>query len=265
MEDIGFVIPVPDKYVAHCLDNVMRLRNIFHVDLPIEIWQVGEELSKAATDVLLSLGPTKLRNVNEITDNLEHWRGFQVKAMALKHSNFQQPILCDADISFHQNPLIVLQDPAYLETGTFFFRDLDRWRFYNLHENLVNKFESLQFYQYRRGFVKALIAKPSQYFPPEWLHLYDEHVPSIPVPEAYQESGVVYIDRRRHSDTIDTIFTLNDNHPYTYQFIWGDKETYWLSCLINGKPFSINESHGYIGLSGKLSHDYRGALFFTQK
>jgi hypothetical protein len=56
----------------------------------------------------------------------------------------------------------------------------------------------------------------------------------------YQESGVVYFNKSIHLDVVETIYQLNDNHKETYNYVYGDKETFWLACCINNKPFYMN-------------------------
>ncbi len=50
----GFIIAVPQKYERICLENVLSIRFKYKIDLPIEIWQIGEEIS--ARYVTLRMG-----------------------------------------------------------------------------------------------------------------------------------------------------------------------------------------------------------------
>jgi len=263
----GFIIACPLKYQHFCLENVLKIRNIYSVDLPIEIWQIGQEISDEYMERFKTISNLSFHYVEKHTELLNHWRGFQVKAFILKHTTLTEPILCDADIVFHSNPLLLYNDPGYLETGTYFFRDLEQWKFHNLQSPGPEKFQSLDFFNQRKGFIRWIAGeKKSPYFPEEWSYIYDETVPSEPVAEAYQESGVVAIDKNKNQDIVERIFFLNDYHEYTYNFIHGDKETFWLACLMCEKPYTINPTYGYIDkYTGKLTHKYGDSVFFTQK
>lgn len=68
-----------------------------------------------------------------------------------------------------------------------------------------------------------------------------------------------------HKDTIDCIYLLNENYNFVYNYIWGDKETFWLGCLIAKKGYHINDTYGYIDdTTGFLTHKYNNNLFFAQ-
>lgn len=263
----GFIIACPTKYQHLCFENVMKIRNTYSIDLPIEIWQIGNEITRSYMDKFESVSNLSFHYVEKYTEQPNHWRGFQVKAFILKHTALTEPILCDADIVFHSNPLVLYDDPGYISTGTYFFRDLEQWKFHHLRSPAPEKFQSLDFFNQRKGFIRWVAGEnKSPYFPPEWAYIYDENAPTEPVAEAYQESGVVAINKDKNQDIVDKIYFLNDYHQYTYSFIHGDKETFWLACIMTGKPYTINPTYGYIHPhNGKLTHKYGDTIFFTQK
>lgn len=260
----GFIIAVPEKYQEICYLNILHIRFTFNIHLPIEIWQIGQEISEDYLCLFSKISNLTFKNVSDYTDNPMHWKGFQIKAFILKFTDIMEPILCDADIIFYTNPLVIYKDNHYIETGTYFFRDLDTWKFHNLH-NSSDKFQSIDFYNIRKGFILSQLPNKTHLFPKEWEYLYETDYPLNPVNEAYQESGVVYINKLIHADVIDIIYQLNYHHEYVYQFIWGDKETFWLACLIANKKYYINDTYAYISSNNKLSHNYNNCLFFSQK
>lgn len=261
----GFIIAVPQKYEQLCYKNILKIRLQYKIDLPIEIWQIGEEITSKYKQLFAQISNIVFKNVRDFTDDPNHWKGFQVKAFILKHTELKEPILCDADIIFHSNPLQIFNDKHYLETGTYFFRDLDRWKFHDLRGSCSDKFQSVDFYNMRKQFILSLLPHKSDLFPREWEYLYKPEYPTEPVNEAYQESGVVFINKNKHQDVVDCVYELNKNHNYVYKFIWGDKETFWLACLISNKKYYINDTFGYMSNENKLAHNYHGDLFFTQK
>jgi alpha 1,2-mannosyltransferase len=260
----GFIIAVPQKYEQICYHNILKIRFHFKIDLPIEIWQIGDEITEKYKSLFSQITNLTFKNVCDYCTVPYHWQGFQIKAFILKHTELVEPILCDADILFHSNPLIIYDDINYLQTGTYFFRDLDKWKFHDLRK-CSDKFQSIDFYNMRKQFVLSLLPTKSSFFPKEWDYLYKDEYPTYPVNEAYQESGVVFMNKHKLPDVVECVYELNKDHDYVYKFIWGDKETFWLACLFSNKKYYINDTYGYMSNENKLSHDYNGKLFFSQK
>jgi alpha-N-acetylglucosamine transferase len=273
MANKGIIIAVPRKYEAICLLNVQQMRDM-NCMLPIEIWEIGEEITKTTRESFTKIPFLYFKNVNDHCENSKHWKGFQVKAFVLNHTRFEEVLLCDADVVVHQNPCALFDDPNYLETGTYFFKDLDKWQFSKLTDRwtqfrqrlVYKKFTSSVFYLGRRSWLRSLLPNRSPFFPNEWDYIYSNEIPRNAVKEAMQESGVVVMNKVVHSNSIRNIYDLNSNHKHTYKFVWGDKETYWIGCLLAGQQFYFNPTPGYLApYSGLLTHDYNGQIFFTQK
>ena len=264
---IGFIIAVPRKYEEICYKNVIKIRNEYKIDYPIEIWQVYKnEISNEMMDNLSKIKNLTFKYVSDymIGNNFLFWKGFQVKGFILKYTKLKTIILCDADIEFYRNPLVILEDDNYKKTGTYFFRDLSSWKFSNLQKASL-KFNSIDFFNERKRFIRSVLPIKPESVPKECSYIYDENIPSEPVNEAYQESGCVYINREMHKDTIDCIYFLNENYNFVYNYIWGDKETFWLGCLIVKKGYHINDTYGYNDdTTGFLTHKYNNEIFFAQ-
>jgi hypothetical protein len=77
-----------------------------------------------------------------------------------------------------------------------------------------------------------LLPTKPPFFPREWDYMFMDDIPTAPVPEALMEAGAVSMDKRRHEDTVETVFRLNHDHETTYRWIWGDKETWWITCCM---------------------------------
>lgn len=52
----GVIVPVPRKYERIALENLRRLRERFRIECPIEVWEVGEEISPSTREDLGLLG-----------------------------------------------------------------------------------------------------------------------------------------------------------------------------------------------------------------
>jgi len=260
----GIVIACPQKYQDLCLQNIESLRAEHDCHLPIEIWEIGQEIDPDVKEKMQAVTNVSFKNVADYCENPDHWRGFQVKVFALHHCAFDEAILCDADVTFFKNPEIVFSDTHYQSTGAYFFRDQEEWQFCYLSDWNKCKFHNLDFFQKRKQFIRTLIPQKTDVFPKEWAYIYDEDVPANPVKEALQESGVVYIHREIHAESMKHIFKLNENHSETYEYVWGDKETFWIGCVMADKAFYFNPESGYTH-DGKLKHNYRGEVFWQQK
>jgi len=269
----GIVIAVPQKYERLCLSNILSIRK-FNCTLPVEIWEVGEEISPKTRTEFAKIENLTFKNVSDYCDNSSHWKGFQIKAFILYHTSFGEILLCDSDILFHQNPNLLFEDKNYIESGTYFFKDLEQWQFSRLNNTweqfrqkiFYKKFSNASFFLKRKKWLTSLLPVKSRFFPAEWDYIYSDKIPSNPVKEALQESGVVLINRKMHRDCIQNIFDLNNNHKETYKYIWGDKETFWIGCVMADKAFYFNPTSGYMSdKTGKLTHDYNGKSFFSQK
>jgi len=261
----GIIIPCPAKYENICLSNIQKIRD-YGCSCLIEIWEAGVEISSSVRDELSKINNVQFKNVADYCDNPHFWKGFQIKVFALYYTQIEECIIIDADVTFFKNPEIIWKDENYIRTGTYFFRDLDKWQFTEL-SNFVseqeNKFSSLIFYLKRRMFIRKLIPIKTNIFPSEWNYIYEDETPNN-VKEAYQESGVVFINKKIHKLSIEYIYQLNEYYPQTYQYVWGDKETFWIGCVMAGNEFYMNPSPSFLH-ENCLTHMYNGISFWKQK
>ena len=259
----GIIIACPKKYENICLNNICLLRDNLNCQLEIEIWEIGNEVSDNIKNEMISKN-CKFKNVADYCSTPNEWKGFQIKAFALYYTDFDEVILCDADITFYKNPEIIYNDDNYIRTGSYFFKDLERWKFENLSDKGNNKFNSIASYNQRKSFIKGLIPENTNLFPKEWEYLYEDNLPKEPVKEALQESGVVYMNKSKHKNSIENIFKLNENYRVTYKYIWGDKETFWIGCVMSNTTFHFNSESG-IMYNNCLTHFYKNEIFWKQK
>lgn len=267
----GIIIPILEKYEELLICNLYILRTNYNCTIPIELWQIGQEISISMQQKLESLKDQlnlSFKNVSDYTDDPEHWRGWQIKAFIVKHTTFDEIILCDCDSVFLQNPEVVFDDEHYISTGTYFFKDWMKHEPNNWDIEIPA----------RRAFIKSLMPERNQYFPEEWNYIYN--LPKTVQPMwYYQEAGVVYLNKTLHPDIVETIYELNNNYKETYKYVYGDKETFWLACCINNKPFYMNPmpAENYKAdtrmpfievvdtTPNAFGHFYNNKIFFSQK
>ena len=133
---------------------------------------------------------------------------------------------------------------GYKETGSFFFRDLKKWKFSRLGNSKI-KFHSIEFLERRKAWIRSLMPVASPHFPIEWSYIYDDEIPVEPVAEAYMEAGVVYMDKNIHQDSMQAILEMNTQRDVSYSVVHGDKETWWLGCCVANKPFYMNPQYPF--------------------
>ena len=251
MPSRGIIIAAIEHYERLLIYNIHTLRTQIDCNLPIEIWQIGQEISNDAQAALESRRNEwnlSFKDVRNFTDDPEHWRGYQIKAFIMKHTQFDEVILCDCDSLFLQNPEMLFDDPGYVNTGTFFFKD------YLKHNPKDHEDE-----QNRIRWFQRLMPFPSPYLPEECYYLYDRPH-KVQQYWFYQESGMVFMNKKRHPKVVDTIFELNNDHKETYKYVHGDKETFWIACLLNNTPFHMNKFPGV-----NLYPDISKPMTYTEK
>jgi hypothetical protein len=264
----GLIIPILERYEHILIENLNNLYNNLNFTLPVELWQIGNEISEEATEKIKELQlnhDITFENVQTYTDESSHWKGYQIKAFIVKYTTFDEVILCDCDVLFGVNPEIILHDTKYIETGCFLFKDYPDH--YPKNEDEIKN---------RNQFIQKLIPIQNEFFPKEWDYVYTGKYEPIKHKWYYLESGVVYINKRIHTDVVNTLYELNHNWKETYQYVHGDKETFWLAFVMNKKPFSINKMPGMTCLlnntktncsdnNSVLTHLYNNTYFFSQK
>ena len=265
----GIAIPAPHRYYEYFIQNIYNLRlNIKYTD-PIEIWEVGDELTNEMREVLSLFPNIIFKNTTEFDDRIQHWRGFQAKAPVIKYSKLNDIIICDADVTILEDPKKIQNNNSYIETGSYIFLDFPYFYFDLPSERLpdqtnISKFNSHDYYDKRKSFVRSIIPNLSLLFPQEWTHLYNDSYPNYPAPEGLAESGVFFINREKNNDVIDTFYDLNDNWKESYECVHGDKELTWLSFVKNNKKYTLNNCYP-TPYSGNILQLYNNNPFYIQK
>ncbi len=259
---IGLSTAIPQKYEQTAIFNLLHMRLHMGFQLPIEVWEAGEELSEEGRHVLSNVPELTLRNTTDYDDRIDFWRGFQIKAPALLYSTAEHFIWCDADAHLFQNPTVLLDTDMYRNTGSYIFRDFSEWAYSSLVEDAPQHFNSIPRYLGRRRFVRELFPTKPAHFPSEWDHLYEDSLPVEPAAEAHAETAVFAIDRSQHADVVRSFYNLNYHHSYTYRQVHGDKELLWMSFLLHKKPYGIHPDRPQWN-DGKPLQSFDGKPFYV--
>lgn len=261
----GIIVAANDLYAKGLLGNVKHLRENLRCCLPIEVWHAGDELSPLMQERLLAFdGVTICDVVEKRGGDPKRYRGWQIKAYMLGETHFDEVLLMDADVIFFENPEMLFDDPDYQRTGTFFFRDC-RWS-YMTQEIWKNSYTRLD------DFFRNLIESPSDSMPIEWRHHWEGFNKDIehPIVNIYQEAGCLAFNKKRHVEGLKAIVVLNEEYETVYQYVYGDKETYWMGLEMAKEPYYVNDEvpWAFRGAGHRIVpivQFVKGKLFYQQK
>jgi hypothetical protein len=275
-EKIGLVVACSDKYAPILYPSLRHLRNNLNSRLACEIWHAGNELSEKVKRQFKTIPGVVIKDLLDYAPPPAslYW-GWQIKPLIIKLSSFEEAILMDADIFFFEKPEVLLNHPGYKKTGAFFFRDRRlflRPREASFIENF-GKWADPAFYEEQKKFMRKIILAPSSYLPKEWGFFWREESPSKESPFLvhWQESGCVVFDKKRHKEGLRHILELNKNHKEVYQFVYGDKETYWMGLEMAKEPYYVNKDFPVSlmnrkgGIKTDILQHVDGSLFYQQK
>ena len=283
----GLVVACNDNYVGYFMPNLAYLRRQLKCDLPVEVWYAGDELSEENQMLLSRFNNITFHDIVDVYGGQakDYW-GYHIKGLMLKASSFSEVMIVDADVYFVSDPAHLFDHPRYLETGAYFFRDFQMFDFTSRHDEIQEtengssrwKHGFIESYWARRHYFQSLIFSPSQYLPEDMRFFWENKEPTAETKLLmhYQESGVVLIDKQRHRRGVEHIYQLNRNYQTTYQYVAGDKETYWMGMEMAKEPYAFNEGYP-MNIRGKwivygvkrqkirLAHKVDGKLCWFQK
>lgn len=265
----GIVVAVNDNYArTYFLASLDHLRTNLKCKLPIEIWHSGDELSSETRSLLSQFPYVSFKDISkELQVDPQTYRGFQIKSKIIELTDFDDVILMDADVFFYEDPETLFNHPAYKQTGTFFFSDLGH-QFPVRGDNILF---TLDKYLKRRDFIQSIVPVPSHFTLQDMKEMWTKNNPTFESPFIgdMQESGCLAINKAKHKNGLKCILELNDDRNHTYQFVYGDKETFWLGCELANESYHINERRPYTLLSGNqvvnIIQFLNDKLFYQQK
>lgn len=265
----GIIVAVNDNYAnTYFIASLAHLRLNLKCKLPIEIWHSGDELSDTTKEIINKFANVSFRDISKVLKvDPALYRGFQIKPKIVELTNFDEVILMDADIFFFEDPEMLFNNPDYKQTGAYFFSDLGH-QFPVRGDDMLF---TLNKYLKRRSFIKSLVPVPSKYALKDMKEMWTNQIPTFEKPFIgdMQESGCVAINKLKHEKSLEQILKLNNNRDHTYQFIYGDKESFWLGCEIAGEPYHMNAQRPLTLLSGNqivtIMQFLNNKLFFQQK
>ena len=228
-EGRGVVIAAGGARLFTCVWIAIRmLRDHLRTALPIEVWHLGPaEMSPAMRSLLAEQDVSTVDALaRPEADAVKRLGGWELKAFALRNCRFAEVILLDADNVPLIDPAGLFDTEAYLSTGAVFWPD-----------TVYLSEESGAWSACGVDFRKT---------------------PSI-------ESGQLVVDKRRHWNAIDLAWFLNARSETVYRMLYGDKDTYLLSWLRLGSPYTLIP-HRALRMEGWIAqHHPEGHLMFQHR
>ncbi|CAF0916984.1 unnamed protein product [Didymodactylos carnosus] len=221
----GIVVCMSDKYMKVGLPVLLSLKDVKN-NLPIEIMYYGEnDLSVKNRQKLLQISNViRLIDLSTIFYNVS-LAGFAIKPFAILASTFQHVLLMNSDVYFLQSPAKLFVDNDYIQENVMLFTD-----------RTMGKNKT------RTTWVNSIL-------PPPFSKTFNESRMVRGLSEHEIESGVVLINKG-NDDVLLGLFVICilNVPPYSiYNYVHGDKETYWLGLEMIQKTFYLEQRTGCIG------------------
>ncbi|KAJ3294147.1 hypothetical protein HDU79_011407 [Rhizoclosmatium sp. JEL0117] len=227
----GIVMTVGNIHFKYAYHGILALRQVLHCTLPIEVFYANKnDLTPENVAALAKLPNVKVKNLGayfptEMSD-IQKW---SVKPFGLLASSFRRTIFIDADTLFFKDPssVILKESDIFQRYGLLFFHD----RSLNRGNGPFPFFEEAN--PFLSNYAKGLRFSRGL----SWHE---------------QESGLVAMDKSRIGVLIGLLFSCLMNskavRSETYGYVWGDKETFWLSMELARVPYKFVP--GYSGAVG---------------
>lgn len=240
----GIVVCGGGCYLPSAWVCVRSIRH-FGCQLPIQLWHIGQqELDAEITPLLRGLGVElvdafRFARESRVLQNpsLRLARGnvssthggWHLKALSIAMSPFSEVLYMDADNACLANPEHLFSSEPFKRHGSFFFPDKP---------------------QHKVGFY--LSEKICQTF-----GVPHEGVSAI-------DSGQMLVDKSLCLRQIRLALWWNQFPEYTYNVIWGDKDTFNLAWRQTNKHLYCPDTPPITG-RGFLHHDHTGKLLFSHR
>ncbi|KAJ3388594.1 hypothetical protein HDU92_001412 [Lobulomyces angularis] len=216
-------------YAGLAYSTIKMVRTIFKSDVKFELFYLGEDdLTNNTREKFNRFSNIKFVNLdNFINNNILQIKGFNMKPFALLFSSFEEALLMDSDAIFLQNPVSLFEANNYLRTGSLFFHDR------TMYPTWMQDYQMNDIIRFIRGFL-----------PDDFPDRVTQYMKIMNGQTWYeQESGVVVVDKSKHVYGLLTscLMLRKDERSQTAQYIYGDKETFWLGFSAVNEEFSFND------------------------
>jgi len=219
------------KYFICAWVNVHMLRSL-GCQLPIEFWHLGPgEMDKRMVELADELGVRCVDGIKE-AEKIKGFQwserpGWQLKALSLVASSYEEVLLLDGDNVPIINPEALFEWEQYKHTGAVFWPDYLRLK------------------PDREIWKICGVAYKDE---PEF------------------ESGQIVVNKQRCWRELWLALHYNINSQFYYKQVWGDKETFHMAWRRLGTPYSMTP-YPIRNLDSKVmcQHDFKGQVIFQHR
>jgi len=212
------------QQIDNAYATISILRSTWKSPLPVTIFHWGDEVSVGVMNHFSeqfgkNVGFVDMQN---LTTALPHKcdsgtkpAGFVLKALGVYHaaSLYEHLLWMDSDNFLLADPLTLFDSKEYEEHGSLFWPD------------------------FFTGWVKPEIYK---------VLTSNKHTPSSGL-TADTESGQILLNTCKHQDVLEFVLALNEHDSVTYNYMFGDKDTFRLGFALAGKMLSFYQIPHYPG------------------
>jgi hypothetical protein len=229
----GIVVVGGGRYFVSAYVTVRVLRHL-GCKLPIELWHLNGEIDAAMQALLTPLGVTthdaEARTECEPYRFLpgHWWRGWQLKAYALRNSSFREVLLLDADSYPVRNPEFLFDWPRYREWGAIFWPDLER----------------------NRGMIPDVA----------WPTFGVEPFSDLPT-----EAGQILVNKELCWRELNLAVHYNAQADFVYRILYGDKDTFPMAWQRLGRRYARMWPRSEFDAVAIRQADDRGDLLFLHR
>jgi len=217
-------------------------------DLPIQVWYLGSQeydedmmrfISHLDVEFVDALAVAEDYETRILKSSMCFQKftkhatvgGYAMKSFAIINSRFERLLYLDADNTPTKNPYYLFESSHFLKYGLYFFPD-------KYHPDCENAFK--------------LSKKNCEIFGVDFLG------------DISLDSGQILIDKSKCMNSIKQTFWWNDFSDYTYQILFGDKDTFDLGARQTKTKYYIVPKFPISGY-GLQQHDHNGDLIFLHR
>jgi len=198
------------SHVDNAYATLSALRNQQKSSMPVTIFHMDGEVAKDVADMFTqAFGNIQFVNMANLPStplcDAQAPAGFAIKALALFHAKeyYQHVMWMDVDSLPLTTPESLFESEAYTTKGNMFWPD------------------------FFSGWVNEAI--------------YDALTTAKPSEVADTESGQLLLDTCKHADVLQYVHALNQQSAVTYDYMFGDKDTFRLAFAIADKLEAFNQ------------------------
>jgi hypothetical protein len=206
---------------------IWLLRRVHHVELPIQVWHLGGEMSE---EMALLLTDQQVEVVDAETVIARYparvTGGWPLKPYAILHSRFREVLYLDADTVPLVDPFAPFDWEFYRQSGMLMWPDI----------------------------VDLKAASPI------WNAVGLEPRDCVSV-----EAGLVVVDKPRAWPVLDLAVLLNEHVEDVYKALYGDKDTFLVAALLLGRDLAMIPHRPFIFDHDLVQRDPDGEPFLQHR